>query len=404
MNHPILIWNIRGIGNNKSIRCIKSHLRINCVQLACIIEPKVAMEKMDPIRQRLQFDSVVANNDDNAKIWLFWNNCLDVQILQRNEQFITIQLQNGGGGEFIITFVYASCDRSVRRTLYQELQQFGGYLQKPWMLGGDFNAILSPEEKKGGTMGFINSLIEFQEFVARAGLLDAGYSGNPFTWTNNQKGARNVKARLDRILHNDKWVEEFPTFTVQHLIREPSDHCPLIVKQHNLSAGIGRFVIQNMWFEDDSFHDLVRSAWISNDVNHSNAIVKLQHKLKAIKPVIKQWNSEKFGNIFDGKRLALEEVEQSELNFDNNPSESNRSSLQAAQAKFRRALHLEELYWGQKAKVNWLQTGDRNTKFYHLYVQQRRARMAIHRMKTEDGQWCEDEVILKDQAVDFYKK
>lgn len=71
MNHPILIWNIRGIGNNKSIRCIKSHLRINCVQLACIIEPKVAVEKMDPIRQRLQFDSVVANNDDNAKIWFF---------------------------------------------------------------------------------------------------------------------------------------------------------------------------------------------------------------------------------------------------------------------------------------------------------------------------------------------
>lgn len=94
---------------------------------------------------------------------------------------------------------------------------------------------------------------------------------------------------------------------------------------------------------------------------------------------------------------------QAESVFNEDPNEANRLALQIAQAELRRCLHLEEIYWGQKARVNWLQLGDRNTKFYHLHVKQRRSRMAIHRLKIDTGVWCEEESVLKDKAVEFFQ-
>lgn len=146
MISPILIWNIRGIGNAKSMRSLKNHVRMNKVQMICVIEPKISVSKLDSIRLRLKFDNAYANQNDNAKIWLFWQHSISIVVLQKHSQFITVQMQIGGV-DCIATFVYASCQVEGRRELYDELIQFGGLVANPWMLGGDFNAFLALGEK-----------------------------------------------------------------------------------------------------------------------------------------------------------------------------------------------------------------------------------------------------------------
>ncbi|KAL6523070.1 hypothetical protein OROMI_031418 [Orobanche minor] len=54
--------------------------------------------------------------------------------------------------------------------------------QVPWMVGGDFNIILQPEEKKGGAVPIHSDIEEFNDCLLNCKLHDGGYTGTPFTW------------------------------------------------------------------------------------------------------------------------------------------------------------------------------------------------------------------------------
>ena len=49
------------------------------------------------------------------------------------------------------------------------------------------------------------------------------------------------------------------------------------------------------------------------------------------------------------------------------------------------------VFWKQRAHVNLLEKGDKNTKFFHSWCSERR-RNRIGKLKKEDGGWVEDEV------------
>jgi hypothetical protein len=47
-------------------------------------------------------------------------------------------------------------------------------------------------------------------------------------------------------------------------------------------------------------------------------------------------------------------------------------------------------YWKQRAHVEWMKNGDRNTRFFHACATQRRRSNRINCLKREDGTWAED--------------
>lgn len=47
----------------------------------------------------------------------------------------------------------------------------------------------------------------------------------------------------------------------------------------------------------------------------------------------------------------------------------------------------EDQYWVQRVKVNWLQAGDLNTKFFHAQASSRRKNNSILGFFDEDGRW-----------------
>lgn len=47
--------------------------------------------------------------------------------------------------------------------------------------GGDFNAILAIEERKGSATANIHSMMDFWDMVMDYALLNAGFEGSPFT-------------------------------------------------------------------------------------------------------------------------------------------------------------------------------------------------------------------------------
>jgi hypothetical protein len=78
--------------------------------------------------------------------------------------------------------------------------------QDPWLLFGDFNIILSNEEKFGGNVIDPNIMNMFRDTKNMCNLQDLGFKGEIFTWTNRQEDHSHIKARLDRFLANEEWT------------------------------------------------------------------------------------------------------------------------------------------------------------------------------------------------------
>lgn len=66
--------------------------------------------------------------------------------------------------------------------------------------------------------------------------------------------------------------------------------------------------------------------------------------------------------------------------------------------------NIEEIIWKQKARIDWLQLGDSNTKFFHAFAQSRRSANAIHRLVRGYGSVCLGQEQIKKEVTTFYKQ
>jgi hypothetical protein len=81
---------------------------------------------------------------------------------------------------------------------------------------GGFNYVLSPAEKSGCSFGS-SSQGEFVDFVQYNALVDLGFFGNKFTWSNHRPSRANIREWLNRGLANQQWVHLFPNAVINHL-------------------------------------------------------------------------------------------------------------------------------------------------------------------------------------------
>ena len=72
----------------------------------------------------------------------------------------------------------------------------------PWLLLGDFNDMISEEEKLGGLPINRTRMTAFRNCLDKCGLIDLGFHGPRFTWTN--------KVRSGNPPLRKGWIEEWP--------------------------------------------------------------------------------------------------------------------------------------------------------------------------------------------------
>lgn len=93
----------------------------------------------------------------------------------------------------------------------------------------DFNTILSPLDKCGGRDFGSFSHNEFTDFVHSNALVDLGFIGNQYAWSNHHFGLANIREHLDKGFATREWVHLFPNSIINHLSASNSDHCPLLL-------------------------------------------------------------------------------------------------------------------------------------------------------------------------------
>ncbi|KAI8014287.1 hypothetical protein LOK49_LG05G00313 [Camellia lanceoleosa] len=126
------------------------------------------------------------------------------------------------------TWFYGNLVTSQRANSWTLLRRLLAHGHGPWMIARDFNEILFSYEKDGVNAWCRVQMEAFQSVVQDCELVDLGYSGPKYTWSNN-RSSRLVWERLDRVLANCAWVNGFPVARVFHLVRASSNHSPILV-------------------------------------------------------------------------------------------------------------------------------------------------------------------------------
>ena len=70
---------------------------------------------------------------------------------------------------------------------------------------GDFNEVLYAEDKFGGNHVNLNRALEFKDCLDECNMLDLGFAGPKFTWTNCRPISNLILERIDRCFANPAW-------------------------------------------------------------------------------------------------------------------------------------------------------------------------------------------------------
>ncbi|XP_058747124.1 uncharacterized protein LOC131620122 [Vicia villosa] len=205
---------------------------------------------------------------------------------------------------------------------------------REWIIGGDFNAIKSREERKGKTVSSGGEMEEFAKFIELMEGVDLPVIGKKFTWINSNEKAR---SRIDRILLSEGIINRWKVVAQVTGNRDISDHMPVCVKSSNLYWGPKPFKVFNSWDEYEDFFRFVKQQSDSVTIKGSSAFM-LKEKFKRLKDSLRGWNHSVFG------RLNLEIEEEVELLNELEMVDTSNSSQLSQEVNDKRK-NLQENFW-----------------------------------------------------------
>ncbi|KAI0486590.1 hypothetical protein KFK09_029338 [Dendrobium nobile] len=198
-------------------------------------------------------------------------------------------------GRWRITTIYGRKDVYKIRELWNGLEPHIS-TDGPMVIGGDFNCLLSKEDKKEGRR-FLFSMgpKDKRSFMTTNDLHELGYVGPMFTWSNNKKRMDRIMERLDRMIVNSNAININQHLVVKHLPRIASDHCPILLNLFDQLQKKSSIKFEDIWVSYQTSYAVVEKAWKKKDTDSVNNI--LNYKLKRTFKSLFFWRKAKLKNL-----------------------------------------------------------------------------------------------------------
>ncbi|XP_074311053.1 uncharacterized protein LOC141646940 [Silene latifolia] len=245
-----------------------------------------------------------------GRVWLLWNpQCYEVHIEDINSQTIHSHVK----------------DKNMRKYMWASLKNYSGKCSEPWAIGGDFNNVLTYQERIGGEVTPAD-IQPFQDFNLSRTALISGVDTRKYS-------------RLDRLLVNG-WLQRFPEAFANFLPEGIFDHCPCVID--------------------------------------GTPMFKLIANMKKLKRPLKEINKENFHDIEHTTSLTLMALTQLQERLRVTPLDPALIMAEREMSKeYAVLLNAKHQFLVQKTKATWAIEGDDNTTYFHASLRAKRSRNKI---------------------------
>ncbi|RYQ81729.1 hypothetical protein Ahy_B10g100346 [Arachis hypogaea] len=226
---------------------------------------------MSRIRRRLNFDKFfcVEPRGLSGGLCLLWKSNINIDVYEWCDNYIKASININNVMKWQGVFVYGNPVFQKRRKLWRELTVSNRNREEPQAVLGDFNDILSQDEKVGLHPQPKIYLDSFRKFVDDNSLIDIDLKGSRFTWYSNPRNNFVTRERLDRVLVNWKWLNLHQNVVLKAAPAISSDHYALILETQPKVRIKKEFRFEAFWIEHEECKEVIRRSWQQDDGNRN---------------------------------------------------------------------------------------------------------------------------------------
>ncbi|XP_073355257.1 uncharacterized protein [Aegilops tauschii subsp. strangulata] len=246
----------------------------------------------------------------------------------------------------------------------------------PWAIMGDFNLLVSPQDKNNDVINR-RMIARFRNKANQLEVKEMYLNGRKFTWSNERQ--RPTMEKIDHVFTTNCWDDAYPAALLTAMGSAVSDHCPLLLD-------INAYFAYGKRFRFDS---------------EGNAFIVLDNKLRATAKALQWWSDRWIGNIWLQIAIALEVITRLDGAMDSRIlTDQERGLRNALKKKLLGLCSLQRTIARQRSRLLQLKEGEANTAFFHRQASHRQRKNAILSIVSEDQVHTGQENIA--HAVDAY--
>ncbi|KAK6151882.1 hypothetical protein DH2020_014517 [Rehmannia glutinosa] len=394
----IISWNCRGLGNPRTIQELRGFIRNKAPKLVFLCETKCKASVVDKLKHSLNmFGFSVDSRCRSGGLALLWQKDTPVSLRSFSDRFIDVDVDLLGQS-FRFTGVYGEPNVNLRRNGWNHIRSLLSTPDKPWLMCGDFNEVLSQGEFQGANPREKWQMKLFRDSLTHLNMFDLGFEGPIFTWDRLSIHPFTQRARLDRATSNPSWRDLFPWSRVSHLPAFFSDHSLIHIQIRNRDPNVFRghkrrpFHFEALWVRVKDCKDVIKNNW-------NDSPGPLPDKLKNCLFGLLNWGRHYKDDL--DKQVETLKNKIASLRR-SNITEDTRREVITLQNQLEVCLDLLDLKWKQRAKLHWYKEGDRNTRLFHNRASKRKQINHISSLKDDAGRTLDTPEGIEKIIIDYF--
>ncbi|KAL4271428.1 hypothetical protein GQ457_13G016010 [Hibiscus cannabinus] len=182
----------------EAVQSLKDVVSINNPDLLFLCETRLNKLSCEKLKTSLSmFDYVAIDSSPLCSgLVLFWNNNITTRLLSSSSHHIDMVISTSNSC-FRFTGLHGFSETSQKVQTWQLIDSIKPNSNLPWIIGGDFNEVLSDNEKQGGIRRARSQINNFRDCLARNNLYDCKPKDGWFTWTKSGPNTPTIFERLD---------------------------------------------------------------------------------------------------------------------------------------------------------------------------------------------------------------